>query len=225
MSLARTRPPAVQPDTAAEGAAVPPPRRRILDAAMLCFARAGFHGASMQEICAEARMSAGALYRHFPSKDAIIVAIAEEENARHAAFFQALAAAEDPVEALLSIGLDTLDAVKSGWPNGLAAEVLAEATRTPAIRLVVERHCGAAREAMVDALRRGQARGLVDPAMDLDTACRLLIALADGLLAHRALDPGLESRAVRPVLSTLLRRFLRPRDAALRDRAAADAVP
>ncbi len=47
-------------------------RVQILDAARACFASAGFHGASMHQICAEARMSPGALYRYFPSKDAII---------------------------------------------------------------------------------------------------------------------------------------------------------
>ncbi len=55
-------------------------RRQILAAARICFARAGFHGASMGQICAEAQMSPGALYRYFPSKDAIIEAIADEER-------------------------------------------------------------------------------------------------------------------------------------------------
>ena len=32
-------------------------RARILDAARTCFSRAGFHRTSMQEICAEAKMS------------------------------------------------------------------------------------------------------------------------------------------------------------------------
>ena len=39
--------------------------QRILDAAKACFVRYGFQGASMQQICAEAGMSPGALYRYF----------------------------------------------------------------------------------------------------------------------------------------------------------------
>ena len=46
-------------------------RAEILDAAERCFIRSGFHQASMQEICAEAKMSPGNLYRYFPSKEAI----------------------------------------------------------------------------------------------------------------------------------------------------------
>ena len=49
---------------------------RILDAAKKCFVRSGFQGASMHDICKEAEMSPGALYRYFPSKEAIIEAIA-----------------------------------------------------------------------------------------------------------------------------------------------------
>ena len=60
-------------------------RRQIIDAAIACFARDGFHRATMQDICAEARLSPGAIYRHFPGKDAIVEAIADERHAREAA--------------------------------------------------------------------------------------------------------------------------------------------
>src|SRR5918995_1872307 len=56
-------------------------RAEILEAAQRCFVRAGFHQTSMQEICAEAGMSAGNLYRYFPSKEALIAGIAERDRA------------------------------------------------------------------------------------------------------------------------------------------------
>ena len=56
-------------------------RAEILAAAQRCFVRSGFHGASMQEICAEAGMSPGNLYRYFPSKEALIAGIAERDRA------------------------------------------------------------------------------------------------------------------------------------------------
>ena len=60
-------------------------RRQILEAATRCVIRRGFHQTSMQEICAEAEMSSGGLYRYFDSKEAIIAAIAEDERAENAA--------------------------------------------------------------------------------------------------------------------------------------------
>jgi TetR/AcrR family transcriptional regulator, transcriptional repressor of aconitase len=38
-------------------------RRQIMDAAVTCFARSGFHAATMQDIVAETGLSAGAIYR------------------------------------------------------------------------------------------------------------------------------------------------------------------
>ena len=187
-------------------------RQRIVDAAVACFARAGFHGASMQEICAEAGMSPGALYRYFPSKVAIIAAIAEAERVQHAAFFERMAAADDPGEALASIGIDKLEQLLARPNAALSAETMAEAIRNPDVRDMFDRNIREARAAVVSALRRGQASGAVDPSLDLETACQLIMAMGDGLTVHQALDPTLTSARFRPVLQLLLRRFLRPQE-------------
>lgn len=190
-----------------------PPRQRIMDAAIACFARSGFHGASMQEICAEAAMSPGALYRYFPSKVSIIAAIAEAERAEHAAFFERMAEADDPVEALASIGIDTLERMLTGPTANLCAETMAEAVRNPEVRDMFDRNIREARAVVVVALKRGQASGAVDPALDVETACQLVMAMGDGLCIHQALDPTLTAARFRPVLQLLLRRFLRPQGA------------
>src|SRR5256714_10657531 len=65
-------------------------RDEILAAAQTCFARAGFHQTSMQEICTQAGMSPGNLYRYFRSKEEIIAGIAERERALAAQQFAAL---------------------------------------------------------------------------------------------------------------------------------------
>jgi AcrR family transcriptional regulator len=164
----------------------------------------------MQEICAAAGMSPGALYRYFPSKEAIIAAIAEAERERNAQFFEELARAADPVEALGAIAYELLRQTAESGEAAITAETIAEAIRNPAIRALIERNLGEARAALKAALARGQQCGLVDRDLDLDTTVRMLIAFGDGLCAHRALDPSLELDRVAPVVATLLRRFLRP---------------
>src|SRR6187399_1898615 len=62
-------------------------RDEILAAAQRCFVRSGFHQTSMQEICAEAGMSPGNLYRYFPSKESLIAGIAERDRAEVAQEF------------------------------------------------------------------------------------------------------------------------------------------
>lgn len=58
----------------------PDRRAQILRAAMVCFAKCGFHQTSMQDISQEAAISVGLIYRYFPSKEAVISAIAEEHK-------------------------------------------------------------------------------------------------------------------------------------------------
>lgn len=55
-------------------------RTQILQAAILCFAKCGFHQTSMHDIANEAGISVGLIYRYFPSKEAVIGALAEEHK-------------------------------------------------------------------------------------------------------------------------------------------------
>ena len=52
-------------------------RNRILEAAEQCFARYGYDSTGVAEICKTAGISKGALYHHFPSKQAIFVEMFE----------------------------------------------------------------------------------------------------------------------------------------------------
>ena len=186
------------------------PKKRVVDAALICFAQSGFHGASMQQICAEAGMSPGAVYRYFPGKVAIIAAIVEAERARHTAVFERLTEAQDPVEALASIGVDALADMLAGPTAALCAETMAEAIRNPEIRAIYDRMYQETVGLVAGALRRGQANGQVDPELDIETACQLILAMGDGLTLHQALDPSLTAARFRPVLRLLLQRFFRP---------------
>jgi AcrR family transcriptional regulator len=51
-------------------------RDEIADAALRAFRRKGFQATSMAEIIAESGLSAGAIYGHYPSKNAIVVDVA-----------------------------------------------------------------------------------------------------------------------------------------------------
>src|ERR1700736_3751073 len=53
---------------------------QILDAAVACFAKRGFHQASMHDISAEAGISVGLIYRYFQNKEAVIAAMADRHK-------------------------------------------------------------------------------------------------------------------------------------------------
>src|SRR6476620_11425148 len=59
---------------------VPDRRCQILDAALVCFAKRGFHQTSMHDISAEAGISVGLIYRYFENKEAVISAMADRHK-------------------------------------------------------------------------------------------------------------------------------------------------
>ena len=55
-------------------------RTQILEAAVICFAKHGFHQASMHDISAEAGISVSLIYRYFQNKEAVIAAMADRHK-------------------------------------------------------------------------------------------------------------------------------------------------
>ena len=74
-------------------------RKRILEVAKLAFTRSGAN-ASLDEIAKQARVGPGTLYRHFPTRDALIEAVYQTEVEKLAAAQHKLAAEMPPIEAL-----------------------------------------------------------------------------------------------------------------------------
>jgi AcrR family transcriptional regulator len=74
-------------------------RDRLLTTAKAVFARKG-GSASLEEIAREAGVGIGTLYRHFPTRDALIAAVYRNETAQLAAAAKTLAAKHPPIEAL-----------------------------------------------------------------------------------------------------------------------------
>jgi AcrR family transcriptional regulator len=74
-------------------------RARILEVAKGAFTRSGAN-ASLDDIAREAGVGAGTLYRHFPTRDALIEAVYRTEVEKLAVAERRFAAAMSPIEAL-----------------------------------------------------------------------------------------------------------------------------
>ena len=74
-------------------------RIRLLETAKAAFAEKG-SGASLDEIARIAGVGAGTLYRHFPTRDALVAAVYRNETEQLVAAADRLAAAHPPVTAL-----------------------------------------------------------------------------------------------------------------------------
>jgi TetR/AcrR family transcriptional repressor of uid operon len=174
-------------------------RGEILVAAKRCFSRSGFHGTSMQEICAEAQMSPGSLYRYFPSKEAIIAGIAEQDRADVAEKFQAIIEAPDFFEALAFAARHYI-VEETDEEVCLQTEVKAESRRNPEIAKIYAGVEQEVKTGMLNVLRSGVARGVIPETVDLEIAATMLMALVDGLYWRRAVDPEFDAETILPSL-------------------------
>jgi len=183
-------------------------RAEILAAAQRCFVRAGFHGASMQDICAEAGMSPGNLYRYFPSKEALIAGIAERDRAEIAQQF----ARADLSRGLFPVLEDMAHHFLAERPREqvlLCTEVMAEARHHPDIARISASFDVDVRKWLGDLLRAAAERGDIPGDIDFDGVITMLMVIADGVWWRRALDPDFNAEAVLPIFMDITRHMLR----------------
>lgn len=172
-------------------------RRQILDAAGRCFGRAGFHRTSMQDILAEAGLSAGALYRYFRSKHEIVMAIANETIAEVTSDVEPLLAADppEPFGTVLGAVLDQIEPrLSPGGPLNMAVQVWGEATHDTALRDFVTETYERLRALFVDYATRAAEAGMLPPGADADAVGAVLFGLVPGYVVQRTLT-GTPDRA------------------------------
>jgi AcrR family transcriptional regulator len=187
-------------------------RAEILAAAQRCFVRSGFHQTSMQEICAEAGMSPGNLYRYFPSKEAIIAGIAERDRAEVAQEF-ASADLSHGFFAVLEGMAQHHFAERPDEQVKLCTEVMAEARRHPEIARISAAFDADVRKWLIDLFKAAAARGDISADVDFEAAATMLMIIADGVWWRRALDPNFKPEALLPVFMDITRHMLRGRAA------------
>ena len=185
-------------------------RAEILAAAQRCFVRSGFHQTSMQEICAEAGMSAGNLYRYFPSKEAIIAGIAERDRAEVAQEF-ASADLSQGFFAVLEGMAHHHFAVRPDEQVKLCTEIMSEARRHPEIARISSSFDADVRRWLIDLFRAAADRGDIPHDLDFEGATTMLMIIADGVWWRRALDRDFKPEAVLPIFMDIMRHMFRAR--------------
>lgn len=183
-------------------------RTVLLQAAFRDIHRWGFQGANLDTILAATRVTKGALYHHFDSKEALGYAIVEEVIAElhRDRWLRPLYSSVDPIEALIGIvGRTSVrsEDVRSGCPlNNLAQEMspLDEHFRKSLARVFQDWQ-----EGISSALARGQTVGTVRRDLDVHEAASFLIATYEGYisLAKNAQDVNVLRVGIRSMIRWL----------------------
>lgn len=171
-------------------------RANIMAAARRSFARHGIN-VSVDEICAEAGVSKGALYGYFRSKQAIIEAIAEE----HGLDIDRMKLAPD-VEALQGI---LLEAINHGDPLlcRLELEAWTHSLKHDALHGKLTTNLAHLRSAVTAALQRMQDEGTLRLHLGAEATATVLVTFSVGLIASSALANGIGKDATDAAFSDL----------------------
>ena len=184
-------------------------REHILDAAEQCFARAGFHATTMQDICKEASVSPGALYVYFASKESLIAGLCERNRAEFQARFADLAEAPDLMAALSAIG-EHYFVEEPQYKQLMCVEMGVESTRNAQVGQIyrsVDRYVAGSFEQLFARLK---AEGRIAPHLDIPTLAKVFTVIGDGMFWRRAIDPSFDAKTVMPAIVETVGMLLNP---------------
>ena len=168
--------------------------REILSAAHRCFARRGFHETTMQEIADEAGLSAGALYRYFEGKEALIRALASwgQEQKGEALAQLVPGGGAGALGAMVADVLAMLDGEGADAAIALDVRLWGEALGQDRLAEIVAGGLAALRDPIATYVRRERRAGRIRKEADPQAVAGTVVALLAGLELQRAFDPGLD---------------------------------
>ena len=184
-------------------------REHILDAAERCFACAGFHRTTMQDICKEADISAGALYVYFASKESLIAGIAERDRNKLAAQLAELAKVDDLTAALGRLG-EHYAVEEPVHKRLMCIEIGVESTRNAAVGQIFRSVDRFVLESFEQLFQRAEAEGRIRPELAPKMLASVVAVLGDGLFWRRAVDPDFDVKSMIPVITAIVGTLLNP---------------
>jgi AcrR family transcriptional regulator len=163
-------------------------RARILDAAVRRFAISGYEATSVDDICSEAGVSKGAIYHHFPTKQAIFLALLQGwlgmidlgmDAARKGTIPETLVDMTNLLPGVFAAAEDRLPMFLEFWLQASRDENVWKAMIAPYHHY---------QEHFAKLVEDGVTEGTLKP-VDPHVAAQVIVSLAVGLVLQGVLDP------------------------------------
>jgi AcrR family transcriptional regulator len=164
-------------------------RQRIMTAAAELFAHGGYDATSVQAVAERAEITVAAIYRHFRSKDDLLIAVAKAALT-NMDLNEIGAETDDPAQKVTDL------VVAYTQPDyyltrRLVIELSQAAARHPEVAGALEHFHATARQGLAAVLAAGQADGRIATAVDPEMLARTILVLIMGLTHIDTLDPRL----------------------------------
>ncbi len=152
-------------------------RQQILDGARACFARHGYEGATVRVLEEEIGLSRGAIFHHFADKEALFLAVAEQD----AAAMRRTVAEHGLVQVMRE-----MIAAPDAERIGARLEIARRLRTDPRFRINWEPQLAELGQAVRERLRHQRQLGALRQDAEIEQVASYLELVMEGLVAHLA---------------------------------------
>ncbi len=164
-------------------------RRALVDAARRCAARGGYRNLSVDDVCGEAEVSKGAFYTYFDHKDDLLLALTADDAAELDGLLAKASHSGSGVSQIRQFVAALVGRGSDAATVQLKADLWAEMTSNSRVRARMLDATRQRRQRLAELIEVAVAEGeLID--VPANALAAVLLALSDGLMLHRDLDPS-----------------------------------
>jgi TetR/AcrR family transcriptional repressor of uid operon len=164
-------------------------RSQILEAALVCFAKRGFHQTSMHDISGEAGISVGLIYRYFENKEAVISAMADRHKTEISEMLERARQAPSLLESLEILFTAHCCEDAPQVVSAFVVDLYAEASRNPHVADLVRDVLETAMNGVRDLIARAPEAQNAGNDLRPEVLAELIFAVARGMLMLDVLRP------------------------------------
>ncbi len=184
-------------------------RLQIIDAALTCFSRDGYAGATTATICRQAGIGSGTFFHYFPTKLEVLLALLKLGTEETAAWFAAQEGRTDPVgvidDYVVHAAEESADPRVAGFVRAVGA-VMGE----PEVAAALASDEDTVRDGLLPWVRRAMASGQVRSDLGAERLVAWVQALLDGYLSRLSADELFDAVREQETLLDAARRLIRP---------------
>jgi AcrR family transcriptional regulator len=180
-------------------------RMEIINAAYKCFTEKGFHNTTMQDIYNATKLSPGAVYNYFSSKEEIVISAVKEYTDWSISSVAPILSEKlpDTLAKCVKFWISSVKNNENSKNFSVTLEHYAEATRNSSIRETLLKSQDATHEKLVDIIKYYQQKGIINAKLDPLSIAQLIGGVIFGIAIHRMLNPEVDMDAYSQVCEAI----------------------
>lgn len=182
-------------------------KKQIMQAALSCAARKGFHQTSMRDICKEAKLSIGAVYNHFKNKEEILAAITKQGREAKKMIFDRIKHCNSAREAFQQL----FELIFSAYKNdafrtygSIDLETYCEAVRNKKIQNIMVEEYDSLTKPIADIIKQWQKKNQIRKDISALYLAHYVIAISVGIKISLLVNPELSAKGFEDVFKQSL---------------------